>query len=480
MTKKKTEMKEESYAKLPSRHEIKEFFGTLKAFLFATSIEKSKYFIEIKGDIKHEVAKPIKFALWTIAFTIFFFVIWGGLAPLDSAITAQGSMVFSGNRQIIQHDSGGVVKKILVKDGDIVSEGQPLIELNQSQATLGLNINLSMLKTATAVEKRLLAEQSGKNEVDFTNSYLNLSDPEVQRLIDNQKQLFELRRGLLKGRLDSISKQIAQGEQKSIGEKGQLKALQAQLVNARVNANDAQKLFDKGAVPKTYLIQTQSHLQQLEGEESRLKASIAITENVIMDSKIQLLNTENDFMNRIEEEYKQNHIILLESEQKYLHASEIIDRTIIKAPVSGIVSSMTVHTIGGFINPGAKIMEINPQDDDLIVDSHVLPQEIGSLRVGIPVKIQLNPYKQRLVPRIDGEVTYVSANTVVYDLPQGRQEVYLVKVKINKEEIDQLNSDVKLYPGMPVTVFIIRGTRTFLQYFLSPIVDSFHKAFKEA
>ena len=94
--------------------------------------------------------------------------------------------------------------------------------------------------------------------------------------------------------------------------------------------------------------------------------------------------------------------------------------------------------------------------------------------------MQLNPYKQRLVPRIDGEVTYVSANTMVRNTERGQTEFFIVKVKIDKDEISNLNADVKLYPGMPVTVFIIRGTRTFLQYLLSPIIDSFHKAFKEA
>ena len=478
MTKKKKETQDGEYAKLPNRKEMGEFFHTLKAFLFATSLEKSKYFMEMKSDIEGQVAKPVKFAIWTIALTIFLFVIWGGLAPLDSAIMAQGSIVFSGNRQVIQHDTGGVIKDILVKDGDIVNAGQPLIELNPTQAAASLNIVLSQLRTTTAVEKRLIAEEVSKDEVDFTSEYLNIAEPEVERLLENQKQLFEIRRDMLKGKLDSMNQQIEQTQEKSIGEKGQLKSIQSQLASAKANANDADNLFKKGAVNKIYLMQAQNQLQQLEGEESRIKASIAMTEKSIIDGKIQLLNVKNDFMNRIEEEYKQNHVMLLEVEQKYLHAKEMMERTTFKSPVSGVISSLSYHTLGGVISPGVKIMEINPQDDDLIIDAYVLPNEINSLRVGIPVKIQLNPYKQRLVPRIDGEVTYVSANTIVHE--QARQEFYLVKIKIDKEAINQLNSDVKLYPGMPVTVFIIRGTRTFLQYFLSPIVDSFHKAFKEA
>jgi hypothetical protein len=123
------EKKDEGFAKLPTWKEIRGFLSSLKAFLFATSIEKSEYFLKVKSDLNKEVSKPVKFAVSIIGVTLLFFVVWGGLAPLDSAITAGGSIVLSGNRKIIQHDSGGVIKKILVHDGDIVKVDQPLIEL---------------------------------------------------------------------------------------------------------------------------------------------------------------------------------------------------------------------------------------------------------------------------------------------------------------------------------------------------------------
>lgn len=472
--------KDDGFAKLPTIKEIKEFFTFLKAFLFATSLEKSQYFLKVKSDLKKEVSTPVKFSIGIIIVAILFFLVWGGLAPLDSAIMAGGSVVLSGNRQVIQHDSGGVIKKILVRDGDLVKVNQPLIELNPTQAVAAVNINLSQLRTSLAIERRLLAEESESDSIDFQSDYLDQSESEVKRLIDNQNQLLSVRRAVLKGRLDSISKQIEQGQEKMIGEKGQLKAIQSQLTTARANAADAEKLFKNGAISKIHLMQQQSEVQRLEGHESQVKASIAVTEKGIIEARIQLLNNKNEFMNRIEEEYKQNHVLFLEAEQKYLHAKDLLERTVIRSPVDGVVSSMMYHTIGGFISPGAQIMEITPQDDNLIIDALVQPHEVNNVMVGSQVKIQLNPYKQRLVPRIDGEVVYVSPNTMVRDSERGKMEFFIVKIKINKKVIAQLNTDVKLYPGMPVTVFIIRGTRTFLQYLLSPIIDSFHRAFKEA
>lgn len=470
--------KDSGFATLPSMKDMKEFWQSLKAFLFATSLEKSQYFIQVKGDLNKQIASPIKFAKWIIGVTIFFFGIWGGLAPLDSAITAPGSVVLSSNRQIVQYDNHGIIKNILVKDGDSVMKDQPLIELNAAQASANMNIFLSQLRTTTAIEKRLLTEEEGLSDIDFTSPYLNQNDDEVKRLIANQQQLFQVRREMHQAGLEAITKQIEQGHDKIAGEKGQLKSIQAQLGNARTNLHDAEKLFQSGAVNKLYLSQAQDMVQKLEGEVSRITASISITERGILEAKIKLLNLRNEFMNKIEEEYKQNHIMLLEVEQKYNTAKDMLERTTIKAPVDGVISSMTYHTVGGVISPGVKLMEIIPQDDDLVIDSFVSPNEVNSLRVGIPVKIQLNPYKQRLVPRIDGEVIYVSANTILNE--QAKQEFFLVKVKIHKAAIEKLNSDVKLLPGMPVTVFLIRGTRTFLQYLISPIIDSFHRAFKEA
>jgi HlyD family type I secretion membrane fusion protein len=467
----------DNFAKLPTREEIKKFLLDLKAFLFATSLEKSRYFVEVKKDLTKGVSKPIRFAKGTVLITLIFFGVWGGLAPLDSAIMAGGSIVLENNRQIIQHDSG-IIKEILVKDGDIVQEGQPLIELVATQASATLNIILTQLRNSVALERRLIAEESNLSEIDFNSSYLDQSDPEVQRIIANQTQLFSLRQSILTGKLDAINKQIEQGEQKLRGERGQLKSLQSQLVNAQANARDAESLFKKEIVNKIYLSQVQNEAQRLEGVEAQLKATVAMTEQAILESNIHLMSTKNDFMNRLQEEYKQNHLLLLEAEQKYLAAQESLSRTIIKAPVAGVVSALYYHTKGNLINPGIKIMEITPQDSDLVIDALVSPNEASSLRLGIPVKIQLNPYKQRLVPRVDGEVIYVSPNTIVNE--QVRQEFYLVKIKIDRAKIAKLTEDVRLYPGMPVTVFIIRGTRTFLQYLVSPILDSFHKAFKEA
>jgi HlyD family secretion protein len=145
--------------------------------------------------------------------------------------------------------------------------------------------------------------------------------------------------------------------------------------------------------------------------------------------------------------------------------------------VSGEVTDLKYHTIGGVIGAGQKILDIVPNDSNLIIEARVKTQDIESLYPGLVAKVQLTAYKNRLVPRLDGEVIYVSADAVP-DQHNGQLH-YIARIKINEEQIAQLNAEVKLYPGMPATVFIVKGTRTFLQYLVSPITDSFYKAFKE-
>jgi len=158
---------------------------------------------------------------------------------------------------------------------------------------------------------------------------------------------------------------------------------------------------------------------------------------------------------------------------------DVLERKVVKAPVSGIVADLQVHTIGGVIAPGAKIMDIVPEDQKLIVESEVNTQDIESIHVGMIAKISVDAYKSRLVPRLNGKVIYVSADKTFDPRNPQVPPHYIARIEIDDNEINNLVADVKLYPGMPVSVFIVKGTRTFLQYLLSPITDSFYKAFKE-
>ncbi|MDJ1305698.1 MAG: HlyD family type I secretion periplasmic adaptor subunit [Candidatus Midichloria sp.] len=459
-------------------HPIKTFFDNTKRFLIAKTAEEARYRKKIESKLVKQVKPAVIFGGIAIGICISFFVIWGGLAPLDSAAVAEGTIIVSGNHKTIQHLEGGIIEEIFVEEGQTINEGDNLIKLSDTSAKSTVQVMLSQLRFAKALEKRLIAEEQEDNKVDFNDPILDISDPEVEVLIKNQKALFDLNKKALRVQMDVYNQRILQKNEEINSHEARLEAITSRLAIAKEQFNITNDLYKKGLESKTRLLHFQERYEELEGEMHSVKAFIAKAREEICETDLHKVHAENDFKQKTAEKYRENHVHVLELEQKLQYAKDILERTMIKAPNAGMVTGLAYHTIGGVIQQGAKVMDIVPQDDKLIIEAYVLPQFIESLYVGLEAKVQLNAYKSRLVPRILGKVTYVSADKFVNQ--SNGQSFYTIKIELDEESMKSVNTDIKLYPGMPVTVFIVKGTRTFLQYMMSPIVDSFHKAFKEA
>ena len=450
----------------------------IKNFLTAKSPEEAKYLKKIESKLVKHVRPAIVFGAIALAVCFGFFVIWGGLAPLDSAAVAEGTIIVRGNHKTIQHLEGGIIEKIFIKEGQLVREGDELIKLSDTSAKASVHVILSQLRFAKALEKRLLAEEQDAEEVDFSDPILDQDDSEVVMLINNQKALFALNRKAKKVQSDVYSQRILQKNEEIKAQEAKLDAVSSSSAIAKEQLAIVEDLHKKGLEAKTRLLSARDRYDQLAGEIHSTKAIIAKAKEEAYEAELHKLNAENDFYQKVAEKYKENRAHVLELEHRLQAAEDVLERTTIKAPSSGMITGLLYHTMGGVIQQGAKVMDIVPQDDKLIVEAYVMPQFIESLYVGLEAKVQLNAYKSRLVPRVLGEVTYVSADKFVNQ--NTGQAFYNIKVELDEESIESTNTDIKLYPGMPVTVFIVKGSRTFLQYMLSPIVDSFHKAFKEA
>ena len=440
------------------------------------------------------VKPPLLFCAAAILAGIGIFLIWGSLAPLDSAAIATGQVTLTGKRKTIQHLEGGSVEAIWVAEGQRVQEGDPLITLSPTGVASHLQRILCQLKTAKVSEKRLLAQESMTQgpeaptvvpALDFTDPLLeslgdkSLRDESLLQLMKTQQQLFDAKckeqQAFLSGQQETIK-----------AYKAQLNSLEKVLIGEREKLQGFEELHIKNIIPKfghsmAGLFETQRSVLEMESDRTRLKSAIA-------EAKLKILQFTENLRSQIASEYRENHLHLLEFEQEYLRLKDIVDRTVIKSPVTGVVTGLEVTTIGGVIHPGAKLMDIVPESGELIIEASVNPQDIESVYPGLEAKIQLNAYKSRLVPRVSGEVISVSADVMQAPSAGGNQgpqgmggaPYYLVRIKVSEEALKRLTLPVTLSPGMPVTVFIVKGNRTFLQYLLSPIKDSFHKAFKEA
>lgn len=456
----------------------KKLYEEINNFMKGANPEEAKYIMQYSLDLKKQIYKPIKFTFTVIGVAFGFFIVWGSLAPLDSAVVAPGNIVLSGNRKTIQHKEGGIIQAILVKDGEVVKENQPLVILNDTSDKARLQISLSRLRATKAIEQRLLAEKFDEEKIDFSDPIFDREVPEVEKIIKNQQSLFESKRKAYHGKKDIYNQKIVEQREQIKGLEAMLRSYESQFKILQEQYRNLETLFNKGYAKKTELLEQRRRVQELEGRVGQIKADIANAHETISENQLHIISLENENQKEVDDELKETYSKILDLKEQYEADKDILERTVIKAPNAGIITGLKFHTVGGVVGQGAPLLEIIPQDDKLIVEARIEPKDIESVREGLKAKVQLSAYKTRLVPRIDGEVIYVSADTLE-DKSKPQPFYYIAKVEIKPEEIESINYDIKLQPGMPAETFIIKGERTFLQYLLSPILDSFHKAFKE-
>jgi len=460
-------------------HKLSAVATDTKNFLIG-DISERRSTAPIKESLREHTKKPIKFTITIITVVAVVFIIWGSFAPLDSATIAPGFIIPHSKPKIIQHLEGGIIEKIHVREGDTVHKGDTLIVLQDVNAKTDFTAILSNLRISLAIEGRLLAENNDQDKILFSHPILNHADPEVEDLIHNQEKLLKTKNAAFREMTNVYKKRIESKYNAIDSTNHILSAYENQLKTTEKQLNNAKKLFEDGLITQPMLSDVQNRYDELLGRVGSTAASVDQLQSEIYSFESEMLSRIEEHKMNIHEEYKRNHGIMLEYMERYERSKDVLERTNIVSPINGVITSIAFHTIGGIIPPHSnKILEILPIDDELVVEVQISPKDIDHVAVGMKAKIQLEAYKQRLVPRVNGEVIYVSADKITDQMGHIPPH-YIARIKLDDDAINKINFDIVLQSGMPVAAFIVSGTRTFLQYMASPIVDSFHRAFKEA
>lgn len=490
-----------NFSKLSKLTHCKKYILKLKRLLFATTLEDSSYREENKKEIKKQIEKPIKFGLLAVLISLILFVVWAGIAPLDSAATAEGYIKLNENRKIIQHHEGGIVEKILIKDGDKVNKGDILVIMNRSKTHSELLKTLWEINYSTLVEQRIEQllymliklrnnEVINSKEVHFimNNELLldtnNLSYKDLEKLLKTQEDLFNIIKKSIYSKITVYLSQLEQVDSEIEIHKNRIENYEKLFNISRQELNRRRHLLKNET-------ETLDNIAREEKDTYNLEYSILETKIKLRGLKSKKSEIKSSFTNfldqetiKLADEFKRNKKELLHHKSSYIQVKDAYERSIIRASYSGIINDLKIHTIGASIPYNYKLMEIIPQDDDLVIEAFVKSNEIDNVKVGKKVKIQLSAFKTRTTPRIEGTVLSVSADKFDKEIHNHRSLTpigfYKVIVDIPKKEINKINSIIELTPGMPVVIFIIKGTRTLAGYLYSPIRDSFHKAFKES
>lgn len=425
--------------------------------------------------------KPIIIGVIIIAVAFVGFGGWAAFAPIDSAAIASGTVAVESGRQTIQHLEGGIVKQILVKDGDFVKAGDPLVRLDDTQAQAELKLVEGQLDLAEATYSRLIAEQDGLSEPKYPPQLVDRStDPAVAEILAGQSSIFKARLAVLNGQKAILQQQIAEYQQQMNGYKAIEISKETQLRLVKTELSDLSGLLQQGYVTKTRVLALERDEGQLEGERGEALAEIARAQQGIGEANRQILQLDNQRQDDVSKDLRAWEGQLSDLRQKYIAAKDVFQRKNIVSPIDGTVANLAIYTVGGVIGPGAQLMEIVPKNDKLIVDAAVSALDIDSVKVGQEVSIRVMVSGGRLLPVIYGRLEEISADRVTPSATSNtpQQPFYEARISISPQQADRLG-DVKLKVGMPVEAMITRGSQTALFYAVKPFVESFTKAFRE-
>ena len=433
----------------------------------------------LEGEIilPSDTSRPARLGLWVLGIGFGGFLLWAGLAPLEEGVPTQGMVTIATKRKIIQHLTGGLVRKIYVKEGQFVKKGEPLIALDDSLVRANYEAVRQRYLTLRAMEGRLLAEQSGQSKITFHPDLLQeQNDPQVKQILSNQEQLFQARRQALASDMQADHEAV-QGLQASLqGLDGALSSRKSQLQYIQEELKGIRDLVKEGYAPRN----KQLDLERMAAEAT---GAIAETESNILRTNRQIAETRARAAQRVQEYRKEVEGTLADvrrevqsDQQRTKAAKDELDRMVIRAPEDGQVVGLVEQTVGGVIGPGQKLMDIVPQDEPLILEARVPPQMIDRIHKGLIADVRFSAFANSPALVVQGKVTSISSD-VITD-PRTGIPFYLGQIAITPEGVKQLGNH-EMQAGMPAQVVFRTGERTVLTYLLHPFLQRLAASMKE-
>ncbi|MFK7863355.1 MAG: HlyD family type I secretion periplasmic adaptor subunit [Pseudohongiellaceae bacterium] len=417
---------------------------------------------------------PMRFGMAMMVLVFGVFGVWAVFAPLDSAAFAPGTVNVRSYSQVVQHLEGGIISDIKVKNGDLVKAGQPLLEIDATQSLAQLGIANTQFISLKAREARLIAERDGLDAVAYPDT-LDQTAANVNQEIAAQNSIFNSQRAALRGSIEVLEQRIGQLEAKQDGLNA-LKSTKEELAASyALELEDVKELLGQGFADKNRLRELERNVASLTGEASELATNISSTEIEIGETRLQIIQAEREFQNQVARELGETQTSLNDAAERVSALKDIASRTVVRAPVTGVVNGMQFHTVRGVIPPGTPIADIVPQSEELIVDAQISVTDIDRVSIGMEASIMFSAFGSS-VPKIFGEVINLSADRIIDE--QTGIPYYLARIAVTEEGRKDLG-DLILLPGMPADAFINTGSRTFLQYVMKPFTTALARSLIE-
>ena len=406
---------------------------------------------------------------------------WAMVAPLSSAAHAPGMIAVENYRKTVQHLEGGIVKTIAVRDGQTVEKDQVLITLEDTQPRAQLEVYRGQYFMTLAREARLIAQRDGLVQVQYPRELLEQQNEDrVQEAIRVQNQTFRVRKAAQDGEISVYEQQIGQLQAKAAGLRAQ-KSSREQLVGSfGGELNDYQALLKEGYTEKQKVREIERNLANAEGQLGELGSNLAAVDLQVSETKLKILQLQKELQREVAKELSEVQAQLFELREKVQSVQDTVARTVVRAPQAGTVLDLQTHTLGAVLKPGAKLLDIVPRGERLIVEAKVSPIDIDRVGIGQTAEIRFSAFKMRDTPRVDGKLIALSADRLVDEADQQKTPYYLARVEITQQGLTDLaRQKLDLVAGMPAEVLINTGERTLFHYLIDPIKNTVARSFIE-
>lgn len=423
----------------------------------------------------HALRLTIRRSLGVIAFLFF---VLGGLAslvPITGAVIATGTVSVESAVKRIGHPFGGTVNSVLVSEGDRVSEGQPLMRLDETVE--GANSELTGLSVdqLLALEARLRAERDGQPTIAFPRELTaRASDPAIAAVMSNEQRSFQVRKQAQAVQRMQLERRVQQASADISAFRSQVSSFEQQSRLIDEELQQTRELYAERLTTLDRLNALQRTAADLQANRDTASASIAQSSARIAEARDQASSVWANARSEAAVELVRVQSQLADFQRRQVAADDALERSVMRAPADGLVSRIAISTIGAVVPPGDTIFEIVPDNDELIVEARVLPEDVDQVAIGSDANLFLSGLNRQTTPELAGTVTFVSPNRL---MDENNFPYFKVNVAIPKSELEKLGG-IELRVGMPVETFIQTGDRTLMSFVLRPLLDQLRRAFR--
>ena len=412
------------------------------------------------------------------------FVGWGLIAQLDAAVYAPGAVTVFGSRQSVQHRDGGIVSELDVREGDRVQTGQTLLKLSGEDAGAQARATADQVFALEALQARLLAEMEGRPSFAQPDDFKGLAGADQQSAasaMQIQQHEFASRAAELTTQKAVLGQRINQLTDEIAGYRDQLSANRRQQALIQQELDSLKDLLDRGLVPMTRERSLQRDAAQLAGAAGEYSSDIARTEQQIGEARLQIVDLERQRTADDSKDYRDAEMNLTQARPKLVALREQIDRLTVRAPAAGRVVGLSIFTVGGVVSGGQKLMDVVPENQPLVIECRVKPDEANDLKVGQSTEIRIPAFRDRRMPLLTGKVSKISADALTDE--KSGNSYFKVEVSVPPSQLEVIRqfrgAEDGLRPGLPVEVVVPLRKRSALDYFVEPIREMLWKSFRQ-